>query len=92
LTCAIDPTSRASEDYGCLSYVQPFVRIEIGARSDQEPSEQIWIQSPAAQHFPDLFTNPALRRACSRPSATFLGDGHEPCETMPGTWDPIVPT
>lgn len=38
------PKSLQSADYGALTYVKPVVRLELGARSDQEPAESLEIQ------------------------------------------------
>jgi hypothetical protein len=65
------PPSLSPEDYGGLAYIQPSVRMEIGARSDQEPSEQVRIRSYAAVHFPDLFTQPELVARVLAPERTF---------------------
>ncbi len=50
------PSALAPEEYGGLSYIAPLIRMEIGARSDQEPIRRVTIQSYAAEHHPGLFT------------------------------------
>lgn len=49
------PASLSTDDYGATSYVQPQVLLELGARSDQSPSETKSVASYAAQEFPDQF-------------------------------------
>jgi hypothetical protein len=52
------PQTLPPEDYGALSYVGPHVVMEIGARSDQEPSLKVAITSYAAEQYPDYFRQP----------------------------------
>ena len=59
------------EEYGGLTYVKPYVRMEIGARSDQEPSQPASIRSYAAERFPDLFANPDTEVHVLAPERTF---------------------
>jgi len=65
------PPSLSPEDYGVLSYVQPVVRMEIGARSDQEPSVQALVRSYAAQHLPDVFSRLEAEVRVLSPERTF---------------------
>jgi hypothetical protein len=45
---------------GAASYIQPVVRIELGARSDTEPSETPTIQPYLAEVFPDILGSSAF--------------------------------
>lgn len=65
------PASLLPEDYGGLSYVRPFVRMEIGARSDQEPSQRVRIRSYVAEQFPDLFSQRDPEVRVLAPERTF---------------------
>ena len=62
----LDPT-----DYGGLKYIQPAVRMEIGARSDQEPVIDAVVQSYASQFYPDLFAEPEAAVRVLAPERTF---------------------
>ena len=42
-----------------LDYIKPIVRIELGARPENQPIERHLIQSYAAEDFPQMFKNPA---------------------------------
>lgn len=53
------PVARRSRSAGEPAYVQPTVRLEIGARSDHWPLAEATIASYAAADFPDLFKEPA---------------------------------
>ncbi len=48
--------SRAADE---PAYIQPAVRLEIGARSDHWPAVEAKVISYAAEDFPDLFKEPA---------------------------------
>lgn len=52
------PRSLAKSEYGSLDYIQPFVRLELGARSDHEPSSRVEIKPYAAEKYPTYFVNP----------------------------------
>jgi hypothetical protein len=90
------PPALSPEDYGGLSYIQPFVRMEIGARSDQDPSQQIRIRSYASEHFPDLFTQRDAEVRVLAPERTFWekatilhAENHRPLAesgTLPPAW------
>lgn len=45
--------------YGEGNYVKPAVRLELGARSDHYPTEEVRISPEAAAHFPQAFTAPS---------------------------------
>lgn len=49
--------AESSTDRG---YVQPAVRLELGARSDHWPAEDHTVQPYAAEEFPDLFETPLV--------------------------------
>ena len=49
-----DPSGTAPDG----AYVQPAVRLELGARSDHWPAEEHTIRSYAAEEFPGLFESP----------------------------------
>lgn len=81
------PPALASEEYGSLAYIPPFVRMEIGARSDQEPAQSVSIRSYAAQHFPKVFARPETRVTVLAPERTFWekatifhAENHRPVE------------
>lgn len=42
------------------AYIPPSVRLEFGARSDHLPFEDRPVTSYAAEHFPDLFSDPSV--------------------------------
>jgi len=65
------PQGLSSSDYGGLTYIPPVVRMEIGARSDQEPAQRVSIASYAAEHFPDLFEEPGTEVLVLAPERTF---------------------
>lgn len=52
------PPSFSSGKYGDLTYVNPVVRLELGARGDPWPSERRPIAPYVAEEFPDLFGAP----------------------------------
>ncbi len=60
-----------SEFPGDAGYVQPVVRIEMGARSDTEPVESPVIQPLLADVFPDLFKGGAFPVRTVAPRRTF---------------------
>jgi hypothetical protein len=64
------PQGLASEEYGG-GYVAPLVRLEIGARGDQEPSERALITSYAAEHFPQMFEQRETEVLVLSPERTF---------------------
>lgn len=49
------PSSLAGADYAGLAYVNPVVRLELGARGDPWPAERRTIRSYAADERPDVF-------------------------------------
>ena len=49
------PAAVPESETGILPYIQPVIRLEIGARSDQWPSGEYDIQPYAAEVFPELF-------------------------------------
>ena len=59
------------EQYGEIGYIKPSVKIELGARSDQQPSERATFRSYAAQEFPDYFENPDVSALVLSPIRTF---------------------
>jgi len=65
------PQGLPPREYGGLSYIPPAVRMEIGARSDQEPAQKTSIKSYAAQQFPNLFEHPDTEVLALAPERTF---------------------
>lgn len=49
------PPSLPESNYGGVGYIRRKVRLELGAKGDQWPSERRTITPYAAEHFPDLF-------------------------------------
>jgi hypothetical protein len=89
------PPALAPEDYGGLAYIAPLVRMEIGARSDQEPAERVAIRSYAAEHLPDVFTRRDTEVLVLAPERTFWekatifhAENHRPLEgdRRPPAW------
>jgi hypothetical protein len=89
------PPALAPEDYGGLAYIAPLVRMEIGARSDQEPAQRVAIRSYAAEHFPDVFTLRETQVTVLAPERTFWekatifhAESHRPLEgdRRPPAW------
>ena len=54
------PTSKAAST-SSADYIHPFVRLELGARSDHWPSEEASVSPYAAESFPNVFTEPTCR-------------------------------
>lgn len=52
------PPSFTSAKYGDLTYVNPVVRLELGARGDPWPTQRHGISPYAAEEFPDVFGAP----------------------------------
>lgn len=65
------PPCLSAADYGGLPYIEPLVRMEIGARSDQEPSQHVAIRSYAARYFPELFRQVDTQVRVLAPERTF---------------------
>lgn len=89
------PPALAPEEYGGLSYIAPLVRMEIGARSDQEPTRRVAIQSYAAEHYPELFRQRETEVTVLAPERTFWekatifhSENHRPLEgdRRPRAW------
>lgn len=53
------------------AYLQRRVKIEIGARSDTDPSEEIYIQPMVAEAFPDVFPESSFPVLAVSPLRTF---------------------
>jgi len=53
------PPSLTTGAYGETTYINPVVRLELGARGDVWPAERRSIQPYAAEEFPKLFKAPA---------------------------------
>lgn len=53
------PSSLTERDYAGIAYVNPVVRLELGARGDPWPAEKRVIQPYAAEERPELFEAPA---------------------------------
>lgn len=41
-----------------LEYIKPIVRIELGARPENQPTEKHFVQPYTAEEFPEIFENP----------------------------------
>ncbi len=52
------PRSLSDDEYGGLAYVTPAVRLELGARSDQEPAENRVVRPYLVEEFPEAITTP----------------------------------
>lgn len=52
------PSSLASPDYADIAYVNPVVRLELGARGDPWPAETRTVRSYAAEEHPEVFDAP----------------------------------
>ncbi len=50
---------KSAMEYGLGSYINPVIRLELGARSDDWPAEDSEIRPYAAEVFPDYFTTAA---------------------------------
>jgi Nucleotidyl transferase AbiEii toxin, Type IV TA system len=55
------PSGNRSRPDGEPAYIQPAVRLEIGARSDHWPAVEGTVTSYAATEFPDAFKEPACK-------------------------------
>ena len=84
------PPALEPDDYGGLGYIQPLVRMEIGARSDQEPSVLVSVRCYAADHFPDVFVKPETEVRVLAPERTFWekatifhAENHRPATSSP---------
>ena len=58
--------------YGEGDYVKPAVRLELGARSDHYPTEEVQISPEAAAHFPQAFTAPSCTVTAQAAERTLL--------------------
>jgi len=65
------PSSLTPDEYGGVEYIKPLVRLEIGARSDQNPARDVKIRSYAAERFPHYFVTPEAEVRVLRPERTF---------------------
>ena len=65
------PSSLSKGTYGDLAYVNPVVRLELGARGDPWPTEQRPIKSYAAEEFPEIFEAPACNITVLAAERTF---------------------
>ena len=92
------PPALDAEEYGGVSYIAPIVRMEIGARSDQEPAQRVSVQSYAAEYFPDFFTECEAEVTVLAPERTFWekatifhSENHRPLEDdrRPRAWRQI---
>lgn len=52
------PTGIAETEVKIPEYIPPFIKLEMGARSDPWPSGDYRIQSYAAEEYPDYFSDP----------------------------------
>lgn len=53
-------------------YLGPWVKIELGARSDIDPAREGTVRSEVAAAFPQLFDEPAVKLRALEPERTFL--------------------
>lgn len=65
------PASFGAAKYSDLTYVNPVVRLELGARGDPWPTESRTITPYAAETFPDLFKVPSCEVIVLRAERTF---------------------
>lgn len=66
------PRALEAAVYGAGAYIATVVRVEIGARSDHFPTEDVEISPYASEHFPDEFTSPRSRVVAQAPVRTLL--------------------
>lgn len=92
------PPALSPEEYGGLAYIAPLVRMEVGARSDQEPTQRVVIRSYAAEHCPEFFTRLETEVTVLAPERTFWekatifhSENHRPVEgdQRPRAWGQI---
>jgi hypothetical protein len=65
--CALPPG-----EYGAGRYVRPVVNLEIGARSDHDPTREVEVSSMAAERFPAMFQQASARVVAQAPERTLL--------------------
>ncbi len=53
-------------------YLAPMVRLELGARSDPEPSRTVSIRPYAAEHVPEMFLAPSCEVVAQAPERTLV--------------------
>lgn len=85
------PPSLTAGAYGEIAYVNPVVRLELGARGDAWPSERHQIRSYAAEEFPEVFKEPATEVTVLAAERTFWekatllhAECHRPAEKPTG--------
>lgn len=65
------PAALEADEYGGLEYIRPLVRLEIGSRSDQEPTERVAIRPYAGIQFPEELPDCAVTVRALAPERTF---------------------
>lgn len=92
------PTALRAGDYGDFGYVRPMVRLEIGARSDHEPSSRVAIRCYAAERVPEFFQDSETEVVALAPERTFWEkatifhhENHRPLRgsTRPRAWNQL---
>lgn len=91
------PRGLGPADYGGMEYIQPAVRMEIGARADQDPAVDAIVRSYASEHFPHLFAGPEAEVRVLAPERTFWekvtifhAENHRPLanpDSTPRAWN-----
>lgn len=85
------PPSLTKRDYADIAYVNPVVRLELGARGDPWPAEKRAIWSYAADERPDLFDAPiievdtlAVERTFWEKATILHAEHHRPADKATG--------
>lgn len=85
------PSSLTAGTYGAIQYVNPVVRLELGARGDPWPTERRPIRSYAAEEFPAVFREPtadvtvlAAERTFWEKATLLHAEYHRPVEKLTG--------
>ncbi len=85
------PSSLTRRDYADLAYVNPVVRLELGARGDPWPAERRTIRSYAADERPDVFEAPdcevltlAIERTFWEKATILHAEHHRPDDKATG--------
>lgn len=85
------PPSLRRPDYANIAYVNPVVRLEMGARGDPWPAERLTIRPYAAEERPDVFDNPdcevdvlAIERTFWEKATILHAEHHRPADKPTG--------
>lgn len=65
------PPSLSAGTYGDTAYINPVVRLELGACGDSWPAEQRQIRPYSAEEFPNIFRDPAVELTVLSAERTF---------------------